>query len=136
MNASLSLRIEDMVLTGDKTLDDDIIDATPEEVHVDVDLLEVLAEGGEGPLETVVVVLQVVIMHVVLTLFVDAVVGQVHKLVCFRVLRLVLFGSKASKSLLENIDSKWLDTGDKHINAQVKLVTVDQQGVSDVAGHN
>ena len=56
MDASLLVRCEDGVLCRQEALDDDIEDAGPEEVHVDVNLLEVLAEGGEAPLKAKVIV--------------------------------------------------------------------------------
>jgi hypothetical protein len=43
---------------------------------------------------------------------------------------------KPSKALLEHIDPERLIASDKHINAQVKLMPVDQEGVSYVARYH
>ena len=81
VDASLLVRSEDGVLGRQEALDDDIEDARPEEVHVDVNLLQVLAEGGKAPLEAEVVVVQILVLYIVLALFIDRVIRQVHELI-------------------------------------------------------
>ena len=57
MDASFLCGRVDDVLCREERLDYDIVDLRPEEVHVDLDLFEVLAEGRETPFETVVIIL-------------------------------------------------------------------------------
>ena len=45
MNARLLASLKHSVLGREEALDDYVEDARPEQVHVDVDLLQVLAEG-------------------------------------------------------------------------------------------
>jgi hypothetical protein len=60
-----------MVLSCDDSLQDNIIDAGPKQVHVDSDLLKVLAERSKTPLEAEVVLLGVLILHEVFILLID-----------------------------------------------------------------
>jgi hypothetical protein len=60
-----------MVLSCDDSLQDNIIDAGPKQVHVDSDLLKVLAERSKTPLEAEVVLLAVFVLHEVLILLID-----------------------------------------------------------------
>jgi hypothetical protein len=57
MDACLLVGLEDEVLAGEQSLDYHIVDARPKKIHVNVDLLQMLAEAGETPFEAVVIVL-------------------------------------------------------------------------------
>ncbi len=58
------------MLASDHALDDDVVDAAPEQVHVDAYLLQVRAEGAQAPLKAHVVLLLVLILHEVIVLLV------------------------------------------------------------------
>jgi hypothetical protein len=70
-----------VVLPREQGLHDHVVDARPQEVHIDAYLLEVLAEGPQTPLETEIVLFCILILNKVLVLLVDRVVRQVHILV-------------------------------------------------------
>ena len=72
-----------IVLAAEQGLQDDIEDSRPKEVHVDTNLLQVLAEGSQTPFVSKVVLLIVLVLNELLILLVDRVVGQVHELVVF-----------------------------------------------------
>ena len=69
-------------------------------------------------------------------LFVDAVIGQVHKLVCLGLGLVVVVSRKSGKSFFEHIDAQWVHTGYEHVDAKVELSSVDQQWVRHVLGHD
>lgn len=73
------------------------------------------------------------VLDKVCILFVDWVICQVHEFVVFIKLRSVGFWSKSSKTFFENIDAQWLVASDQDVNSKVKLVTVDQQRIGNVA---
>ena len=74
----------------------------------------------------------ILVKHEVVVLLVDAVVGQVLELVVLVHVAAVTLRSKPSQSLLEHIDLQRFIASDKHVDSQVKLVTVDKQGIGDV----
>ena len=59
------------MLSGYYGFQNHIIDARPEQVHVDAHLLEVRAEGSEGPLEANIILFLVLVLHEVVILLVD-----------------------------------------------------------------
>lgn len=59
------------MLAGDERFKYDVVDAGPEEVHVDADLFEMGTEGREAPLEADVVLLLVLVLHEVVVLLID-----------------------------------------------------------------
>lgn len=65
----------DVVLRAQQSPNDKVKDARPQQVHINAHLLQVLAEGSQGPLESEVVLLAVFIGHEFLIFLVDRVVG-------------------------------------------------------------
>ena len=126
----------DIVLSAEQCFNDDIIDARPEQVHVDTNLLEMLAEGTQTPLIAKIVLLCVLILNKPVIFLVDRVIGQMHILILFVYLLSVCLGGEPRKALLEYIESKWLVARDEHINSQVKLMTIDKERVCDVFRNN
>jgi len=63
-----------MMLTGQYSLEYDIVNAGPKKVHVDAYLFQVLAKGTETPLEAEVILLRVLILYEVLILLIDRIV--------------------------------------------------------------
>lgn len=55
-----------------------------------------------------------------------------HKFVLGRALGAVFFRCEARQSFFKNVDSKRVDAGHNDVNAKVKFVTVDEQGVTNV----
>ena len=133
MHGVLLLSLDDVVLSTRDSLEDDVEDSRPQEAHVDANCLQVLTEGRETPLEAKVVVLAVFVLDEVLVLLVDGVVGQVHVLVVFVELGSVSLRGEPGQALLVDVHSQRLVASHNHIDAQVKLVAIDQQRVSDVA---
>ena len=91
-----------------------------------------LAEGAQGPLVAEIILLCVLILNKTLILLIDGVVGQMHVLVLLVNLLSVGLRCKASKTLLENVDSERLVARHDHIDSQVKLVAIDQERIGDV----
>lgn len=91
-----------------------------------------LAKGSQRPLVAEVVLLGVLVLNESFILLIDRVIGQVHVLVVLVDLLGVGFGGETSKTLLENVDSQRFIAGNQHVDAQIKLMTIDQQGVRDV----
>ena len=83
MDASLLTGSENGILTRQEALDDYIEDARPEQIHVDVNLFQVLAECGQAPLEAIVIIIKVFILDVILAFLIDTIVRQMDKLVPF-----------------------------------------------------
>ena len=71
MDASLFTRSENRMLSRQEALDDDIEDARPEQIHVDINLLQMLAECGQAPLEAIVIVIEVLILNIILAFLVN-----------------------------------------------------------------
>ena len=91
-----------------------------------------VAESSEGPFKSDIVVLNVVVLHELLVLFIDRVVCQMHVLVRLARLRAVRFRGEARETFLVDVDAQGLVTRYHHVNTQVELVAVDQQRVADV----
>ena len=122
----------DVVLSAEECLDDDIVDTGPEKVHVDTNLLQMLAEGAQGPLVAEIILLSVLILNKTVILLIDGVVGQMHILVLLVNLLCVRLRCKASETLLEDVDSERLVARHDHIDSQVKLVAIDEERIGDV----
>lgn len=91
-----------------------------------------LAEGTEGPLVTIVVLLCVLVLDEPVIFLVDRIVSQVHVLILLVNLLSVGLRGEPGESLLENVDSEGLVPRHEHVDAQVELVPVDEQRVRDV----
>jgi hypothetical protein len=59
------------MLTADDCLDNEVEDARPKKVHVDSYLLQVLAEGAQGPLVAEIVLLTILVGNELFVLLVD-----------------------------------------------------------------
>jgi len=90
-------------------------------------------ECTQRPLVPKVILLTVFILDEFLILLVDGVVCQMHILVIFIDFGGISFTSKSCKTLLEDVNSQRLITGDQNIETQVELVTVYQQRVGNVS---
>lgn len=55
-----------------------------------------------------------------------------HVFIGFVDLRSVSLRSESSQTFLENVETHWLVTGDQNINSQIELVSVDEQGISNI----
>jgi len=121
-----------VALTTGERLNDHIIDTRPHQVHIDADLIQMGAEGWEGPLEANIIVLNRLILHKVLIFLIYTVVSQMHELVRFSSLGWIGLGSKPDQTLFEHIDPQRLIASYEHIQAQIELMTVDEQRISHV----
>ena len=92
-----------------------------------------IAEGSEGPLETNVVLLSILILNKLRILLIDRVVGQVHILVVFVELGGVLFGGESGQAFLVDVDPQRLIARHDYVDSQIELVSIDEKRVSDVA---
>lgn len=92
-----------------------------------------VAESSEAPFEANIVLLLVLVLHKLFILLVDRVVRQVHISVVFVELRRVGLGGEPRQTFLVDVDAEWLVRGHHHVDAQIKLVAIDEQGVRDVA---
>jgi len=118
-------------------LDDDVFDLGEEGVVVDVVLLEQLPQPGDSPLGPEILQIVVILHKGALVELIDRVVSQVHELVLLglQVVR-VLTRRKPRQPLLVHIDLQRVDGGECHVDPEVELEAVDEEGVVDVvAGH-
>ena len=67
-----------VVLPAKNRLDDHIVDARPKQVHIDANLLQVLAESAQTPFVAEIVLLCVLILNETIVLLINGVVSQVH----------------------------------------------------------
>ena len=95
-----------------------------------------LAKGSQRPFVTKIVLLGVLILDKSVVLLVDGVVCQMHVLVLLVDFLSVGLGGKSGQPLLKHIDSERLIASDQNINAQIKLVAVNQQRICDVLADN
>jgi len=72
-----------IALATSKRLNNHIVDARPHQVHIDAHLIQMTAEGGEGPLEADIIILDGLILHEIPIFLINAIVGQMHELVRF-----------------------------------------------------
>jgi len=127
-----------LAFTAQNSLDDDVISATPEQVHVNPDLLQMVAERGQRPFIPYIILLAALIFHEFVILFIDRVVSQVHEAILlvesFRVG--VAFGRKARQSLFKDVDAERLVAGHHYVDSEVEFVAVNEEGVLDVPRNN
>ena len=99
-------------------------------LHVDASLLERLEERGQRALGPIVVKEDILLarMHIVLILFVDGVVCQVHE--CFLEVGLsrcfVARGAEAGQSLIVEEGLHGVKADDNDVDAQVKLDAIEE----------
>ena len=117
------------MLCRQEALDNDVEDARPEQIHVDIDLLQMLAKSRQAPLKAIIVILQVLILDVILAFLIYRVVCQVDKLVPFGIIRSILLSGESSETFFEHIDAQRFHTGYAHVDPEVELVPVYQQRV-------
>ena len=68
---------------------------------------------------------------------VDAVVGEVsEQVVNFGTFVCVLIGGESDQTVVIEVDTEWVHTGDEHVKSQVKLGLVDQVRSGYVSGHD
>ena len=67
--------LDDIVVSTCKRLQNYIIDSTPHQVHIDTDLLKMVAEGCQRPLEANIILLGVFILNKLVVFLVDRVVS-------------------------------------------------------------
>jgi hypothetical protein len=91
-----------------------------------------LTKGCQAPLEPVVVLFEILILHKILTFLVYAVIGQLIEYIGLRVLRGVLLACKPHEAFLINIDSQRLVGRHKDVYSQIKFMAIDQQRVGDI----
>jgi hypothetical protein len=68
--------VVDMALATQNTLDDQVVDPTPHQIHVKARGFKMLAEGGEGPFKALVVFFKVIILLKCMMLLINAIVSQ------------------------------------------------------------
>ena len=70
MDTCLLARTVNNAFCRQKTLYYYVKDTAPEKVHINLNLLQVLAKRRETPLEAIVVLFKIFVLHIVLVLFV------------------------------------------------------------------
>ena len=73
----------DNVFPTEQCFQDHIRYPRPKQVHINAYLLEVLAEGGEGPFIAKIVLFGILVHDEVLIFLIDGIVGEVHVFVVF-----------------------------------------------------
>lgn len=93
------------------------------------------AESRHAPFETAVSVLSIIILNEGFILLVDRVVGQMGVLgfLASQVRVLILFRCKADQTLPVDVDSKRVVARHNDVEAEVKLVALDEQWVVQIA---
>jgi len=107
----------DVVLAAQDRLEDHIVGARPEEIHVDTDLLKMPTECSQGPLVSEIILFAIFILDELVVLLVDGVVGEVHVLVVLVDLRGVGLTGKSGQALLKYVHSQWLVACNQHIDS-------------------
>jgi len=115
-------------LDAEQTFYDDVVHFGPHVPAIHAQLLQVLAKGGQGPLEAAVTLLSIIVLHESLVLFIDGVVGQVGEfgLLTRQVLILVLLRCEANESLSVDVNAQGVIACDHDVNAQVELVALNK----------
>ena len=72
-----------IVLSAEQCFNNDIIDTRPEKVHIDTNLLKMLAESTQTPLIAEIVLLCVLILDKPVIFLVDGIISQMHILILF-----------------------------------------------------
>lgn len=93
------------MLSCNQRLDDHIIDLGPKQVHVDSDLLKMLAESCQSPLVPVVISVNAFIGYILCVLLVDRVVCKMNKFVLLVFRSCVVFSGESCETFLEHIHS-------------------------------
>lgn len=91
-----------------------------------------LAERSKTPFVSEIVLLVIFILNELFIFLIDRVICQVHVLIVFVDFLGVSLRGKASKTFLVDIDTQGLVTCDTYIDAQVKLVSVNKEGVRNI----
>jgi len=132
MAACLLHALLNVVFTTEQRLDYEIVNSRPQQIHVNANLLKMLAEGSEGPLVPKVVLLNIFVRNKLIVLLVDAVVGQMHVLILLVDLLRVRFRGESRQTLLMHVDAQGFVRRHTHIDPQVEFVAVNEQRVGDV----
>ena len=121
-------------LSTHQGLDDDVLNVRPVLVRLEAQGLESLEELGQRLLVAVAEVVQGLIVHVLGTVLVDGVVGEMHAQVVHVLLvrELVLLGGEAHQSLVVDVDAQGVAAGHQGIYAHVELEALVQEGVGNV----
>lgn len=90
-------------------------------------------ESTEGPLETEIILLSVLILDEVIVFLIDGIISQMHVLVVLIDLRSIGLTGETSEAFLENIDTHGFIRGDEDIDTEVELVAVDEERVGDIS---
>ena len=121
-----------VVLSTKQSLQDHIVNARPQQIHVDTYLLEMLAECTKRPFVAEIILFGVLVLNELFILLVDGVVGQVHVLVVLVYFLSVGFTCETGEAFLEDVNFHGFVAGHQHVDTQIELVAVDQQRVGDV----
>jgi hypothetical protein len=93
-------------------------------------------KSAERPFESNIILLLVLILDKIVIFLIDRIVCQMHELIVFIYLLGVGLTGKSSQTLLVYIHSQWLIWGYEYINAQIKLVAVDEKWIRNVPWNN
>lgn len=100
---------------------------------------DVAVDLSETSLVTVALTLFVVILHVIVVVLVDGVVGQMHVYIAQVVFggRFIGLGRESCQAFLEEVDLHGVDPVEENVYAEVKLEAIDQiRWVDVVLGHH
>ena len=127
----LKIRLN-VILRAKLSLNNDIVDARPKQIHVYANLFKMLAKSTKRPFVSIVILFTILVLNELFVLFVNRVVGKMHEFVLLVYLLGIGFACKSGKTFLEDINLQRFVASDHNIDTEVKLVTVDQQRVRDV----
>ena len=123
----------DLGVDAKERLEDDVVDAGPEQIHVDAHLFEVFRQSPQTPLVPAVVHICVHVVDVLIVFLVDREVGQVRKFGALPSRRVILLRRKPTKPLVVNVNAPRVHRSDRHIHTQVKLEPVNEERFRYVA---
>ena len=107
-------------LHRDNALDDHILDGLHQVGGVEIIGAEMFEEGGERPLVTSIIILNIVTGDVVRVILVDAVVAEVHARVPQVAPRVVVLDrGEPHQALLVQVDDEGVVGGDEHVQSQI-----------------
>ena len=122
-----------LVVDTDKRFENDVVDAAPEQIHVDTNLLKVSGERLQTPFVPTIIQLGARVVYVLVILLVDREVCQVRVLGALAKRDVVGLRGKAHQPFIVDVDAPWVHRCDAHVQSQIKLKAVNEERISNVS---
>ena len=126
------------LFNANQTLYNHIIYLCPHQISINALLLKMLAECTQTPFIACVWLVGILIFNVVIILLVYWIIRQMRILAffCHYVMIWILFSSKSNETFSINVNSKRIEAGYNHVEAKIKLISIEEKWIVNVARHN